>query len=67
VFVTNVVLDRPPDKRDPTPEEIAFYAPFLDRMIDVIQPAVIATLGASPWARQAGPAGETRQDQPDSR
>jgi uracil-DNA glycosylase family 4 len=45
VFVTNLILDRPPEKRDPTPEEIAFYKPFVDRMIDVIQPAVIATLG----------------------
>lgn len=45
VFVTNLILDRPPEKRDPTPEEIAFYAPFVDRLIDIIQPAVIATLG----------------------
>ncbi len=45
VFVTNLILDRPPAKREPTPEEIAFYAPFVDRVIDIIQPAVIATLG----------------------
>lgn len=45
VFVTNVLLDRPPDKRDPTTEELAFYTPFVDRIIDIIQPAVIVTLG----------------------
>ncbi|MEO8611111.1 MAG: uracil-DNA glycosylase family protein [Chloroflexota bacterium] len=45
VYVTNLVLDRTPDNRDPSAEELAFYAPFLDRIIDVIQPAVIATLG----------------------
>jgi uracil-DNA glycosylase len=45
VYVTNILMDRPPDKRDPLPEELAFYAPFLDRIIDIIQPAVIATLG----------------------
>jgi uracil-DNA glycosylase family 4 len=45
VYVTNLVLDRTPDNRDPSPEELAFYTPFLDRIIDVIQPAVIATLG----------------------
>jgi uracil-DNA glycosylase len=45
VFVTNLILDRPPAKRDPTPEEIEFYTPFVDRIIDIIQPAVIATLG----------------------
>lgn len=45
VFVTNVVLDCPQKKREPTPEEIAFYTPFVDRMIDIIRPAVIVTLG----------------------
>lgn len=45
VYLTNLLLDRPPEKRDPLPEEIAFYAPFVDRIIDIIQPAVIATLG----------------------
>ncbi len=45
VYVTNIVKDRPPENRDPTPEEIALYAPFLDRQIDILQPKVIATLG----------------------
>ncbi len=45
VYITNIVKDRPPQNRDPLPEEIDIYAPFLDRQIDIIQPAVIATLG----------------------
>lgn len=45
VYVTNIVKDRPPFNRDPLPEEIKIYAPFLDKQIDVIQPQVIATLG----------------------
>jgi uracil-DNA glycosylase family 4 len=45
VFTTNVLLDHPPSSRDPLPEEIAFYAPFVDRIIDIIQPAVIVPLG----------------------
>ncbi len=45
VYITNIVKDRPPENRDPTPEEIAVYAPFLDRQIEIIQPRVIATLG----------------------
>lgn len=45
VYVTNVVKDRPPGNRDPLPEEIALYAPFLDRQIEIIKPKVIATLG----------------------
>lgn len=45
VYITNVVKDRPPGNRDPSPEEIAAYAPYLDRQIEIIQPRVIATLG----------------------
>ncbi|MCL5781916.1 MAG: uracil-DNA glycosylase [Patescibacteria group bacterium] len=45
VYITNIVKDRPPENRDPTPNEIELYAPFLDRQIDIIQPKVIATLG----------------------
>ena len=45
VYVTNIVKDRPPFNRDPLPEEIKIYAPFLDRQINIIQPRVIATLG----------------------
>ncbi|MBI4133059.1 uracil-DNA glycosylase [Candidatus Uhrbacteria bacterium] len=45
VYVTNIVKDRPPNNRDPLPEEIEIYAPFLIRQIEVIQPKVIATLG----------------------
>jgi len=45
VYITNIVKDRPQENRDPTPEEIELYTPFLDRQIDIIQPKVIATLG----------------------
>ncbi|MEK9179099.1 MAG: uracil-DNA glycosylase [Patescibacteria group bacterium] len=45
VYVTNIVKDRPPENRDPTLDEIALYAPFLDRQINIIQPKIIATLG----------------------
>lgn len=45
VYITNIVKDRPPFNRDPLPEEIRLYGPFLDRQIEVIQSAVIATLG----------------------
>ena len=45
VYVTNIVKDRPPNNRDPLPEEIAAYAPFLDRQIDIIKPKAVAALG----------------------
>lgn len=45
VYVTNVLLDCPESKRPPTHKEIEFYTPFVDRIIDIIQPAVIVPLG----------------------
>lgn len=45
VYITNIVKDRPPQNRDPLPEEIEIYGPFLDRQIEIIQPKIIATLG----------------------
>ena len=45
IYITNVVKDRPPDNRDPSAPEIALYAPFLARQIEIIRPRVIATLG----------------------
>jgi DNA polymerase len=45
VYITNIVKDRPENNRDPLPEEIKIYGPFLDRQIDIIQSQVIATLG----------------------
>src|SRR5579885_2415411 len=45
VFITNVVKHRPPDNRDPLPEEIAACADYLSRQIEAINPKVIVTLG----------------------
>jgi DNA polymerase len=45
VYITNVVHHRPPENRDPFPEEIAAYAPYLDRIIEIIRPRVVVTLG----------------------
>lgn len=45
VYITNIVKDRPTDNRDPKPNEIELYAPFLDRQIAIIAPKVIVTLG----------------------
>lgn len=45
VYITNIVKDRPPFNRDPFPDEIKIYGPFLDRQIEIIRPELIATLG----------------------
>lgn len=45
VYITNIVKDRPPDNRDPHPDEIAAYQPYLEEQIEIIKPKVVATLG----------------------
>ena len=45
VFITNIVKCRPPNNRDPEPDEIAACRPFLDRQVRLLQPRVICTLG----------------------
>lgn len=45
VYITNIVKRRPPDNRDPLPEEIEAYAPYLSRQISIVAPLIIATLG----------------------
>lgn len=45
VFITNVVKCRPPNNRDPEPDEIAACQPFLERQLQVLDPALLVTLG----------------------
>lgn len=45
VYITNIVKRRPPENRDPTPEEIDAYKPYLTRQIDIINPRAIVPLG----------------------
>ena len=45
VYISNIVKLRPPDNRDPKPEEKDKWFPFLIREIHVLKPLVIATLG----------------------
>ena len=45
-YITNVINWRPPDNRDPSPEEAAQCLPFLRRHIELAQPQLIVLLGA---------------------
>ena len=45
-YITNVINWRPPDNRDPSPEEAAMCLPFLRRHIELANPGVIVLLGA---------------------
>lgn len=45
VYISNIVKTRPPENRDPLPEEIEDFRPYLDSEIDIICPDLIVTLG----------------------
>lgn len=45
IYITNIVKYRPPNNRDPLPEEKQAFWPFLARQLQIINPKVIATLG----------------------
>jgi DNA polymerase len=51
VFITNVVKCRPPENRDPNPDEIAACNEYLDRQIEALDPQVIVTLGRFSMAK----------------
>ncbi len=50
VYIANILKCRPPQNRDPEPDEVACCEPFLHRQIAAIQPLVIVALGR--WAAQ---------------
>ena len=45
VFITNVVRHRPPENRDPLPDEVAACDVWLRRHVEILKPRVIVTLG----------------------
>ena len=45
VFITNIVKCRPPDNRDPLPDEVNACSGYLKAQIELLNPRVIATLG----------------------
>lgn len=45
VWIGNIIKHRPPDNRDPLPEEITACQPFLMRQLEVLDPKIIVTLG----------------------
>ncbi|MBI3246255.1 MAG: uracil-DNA glycosylase [Deltaproteobacteria bacterium] len=46
VYICNVVKCRPPDNRNPEPDEIAACEPFLIRQLEIVKPRIIVALGA---------------------
>jgi uracil-DNA glycosylase len=45
VYICNIVKCRPPNNRNPEPDEIAICSPFLKAQLDILRPKLICTLG----------------------
>lgn len=45
IYITNIVKYRPPNNRDPLPEEKSVFLPYLESQLEAIQPKLVATLG----------------------
>ena len=63
IYIANILKCRPPNNRDPKPEEAAACTPYLDRQIELIKPRAILALGriAGQWLLQSDqPVGRLR-------
>ncbi len=58
VYICNVLKCRPPNNRNPMPDEIANCRPFLDRQLDLLQPKMMVALGKFAAAHLLGEAPE---------
>jgi uracil-DNA glycosylase len=50
IYIANVIKCRPPNNRDPEPDEVETCKPFLLQQIEIIKPALVCSLGN--WATQ---------------
>ena len=63
VYIANILKCRPPNNRDPKPEEAATCTPYLERQIELLQPKIMLALGriAAQWLLQSNsPIGSLR-------
>lgn len=60
IYITNVLPWRPPQNRDPRPDEIAMMVPFLERHISLANPDLIVAMGNHACAALLGKRGITR-------
>ncbi len=63
VFIANVIKCRPPNNRDPKPEEMAACEPFLDRQLALVEPDIVLVVGRIAAQRLLGsdaPVGKLR-------
>ncbi len=60
VYITNILPWRPPQNRDPSPEEIAMLRPFVERHIELVAPDLIVLMGNISCLAMLGRKGITR-------
>lgn len=60
LYIANAVPWRPPQNRDPGPEELAMLLPFLERHVALVSPAVIVAMGNTACMALLGRAGVSR-------
>ena len=60
VYITNVLPWRPPQNRDPKPEEIKMMLPFVQRHVDLVNPDIIVLMGNISCLAGLGRRGITR-------
>ena len=53
VYIANILKCRPPNNREPRPEEAAHCTPYLERQIELIQPRIILAVGPHRGAEPA--------------
>lgn len=45
VYIANIIKCRPPNNRDPNPEEVETCSPYLDRQVELLQPKLMVAVG----------------------
>ncbi|MCV2874067.1 uracil-DNA glycosylase [Defluviimonas sp. WL0050] len=60
LYITNVMPWRPPQNRDPEPDEIAMMLPFVTRHVEFVNPDIIVLMGNTPCAAALGKRGILR-------
>ncbi|MGG7644833.1 uracil-DNA glycosylase [Rhodovulum sp. YNF3179] len=60
LYITNVMPWRPPQNRDPTPEEIAMMLPFVERHVELVAPDILVLMGNTACQALLGRKGITR-------
>lgn len=60
IYITNVLPWRPPQNRDPKPDEVAMMLPFLRRHVELVNPRIVILMGNHACRAALGKAGITR-------